>query len=145
MPSNVLYKLTATSSGIAALVLTGLMFQGSNVQAQPPALDPDKQFKMLKGFQIAPVPLNMVGKDASLVGYGSYLVNAVADCNGCHSAGPPDRIRARGNAVLWSASDGGQSGDLPGRRPRFRSVSGSKRSIPAHRLPQFDAGPHWVA
>lgn len=85
---NRLYKFTATSSGVAALLLTGLMFQGSDAQAQPPALDPDKQLKILKGFQIAPVPLNMVGKDASLVGYGSYLVNAIGDCNGCHSAGP---------------------------------------------------------
>jgi hypothetical protein len=53
-----------------------------------PTLDPEIQAKILKGFQIAPVPLNMVGRDASLVGYGSYLVNAVADCNGCHTADP---------------------------------------------------------
>ena len=32
--------------------------------------------------------LNLSGKDPALVGLGSYLVNAVGDCNGCHSAGP---------------------------------------------------------
>ncbi len=37
------------------------------------------------GFKIAPLPLNLQGKDHHLVGYGSYLVNAVSDCNGCHS------------------------------------------------------------
>jgi hypothetical protein len=37
------------------------------------------------GFKIAPLPLNLKGKDHHLVGYGSYLVNAVGDCNGCHS------------------------------------------------------------
>lgn len=37
------------------------------------------------GFQVAPVPLNMRGMDRDLVGLGSYLVNVVADCNGCHS------------------------------------------------------------
>ncbi len=85
MLSSRIQKVTATSSTIAALVLAALLFQGTNAQAQTPALDPAK---VLKGLQIAPVPLNMVGKDPSLIGYGSYLVNAVADCNGCHSAGP---------------------------------------------------------
>lgn len=37
------------------------------------------------GFNIAPLPLNLKGKDRNLVGLGSYIVNAVADCNGCHS------------------------------------------------------------
>ncbi len=41
------------------------------------------------GYEIAPVPLNLTGKDHSLVGLGSYLVNAVGDCNGCHTAGGP--------------------------------------------------------
>jgi hypothetical protein len=40
------------------------------------------------GLRIAPVPLNMRGKNPELVGYGSFLVNAVADCNGCHTADP---------------------------------------------------------
>lgn len=40
------------------------------------------------GLRIAPVTLNLSGKDPALVGLGSYLVNAVGDCNGCHSAGP---------------------------------------------------------
>ena len=40
-----------------------------------------------RGFQIAPVPLNMQGKDPSLVGLGSYLVNGPGDCNGCHNSG----------------------------------------------------------
>lgn len=39
-----------------------------------------------RGFQIAPVPLNMQGKDPSLVGLGSYLVNGPGDCNGCHNS-----------------------------------------------------------
>ncbi|MDT8069159.1 MAG: cytochrome C [Terriglobia bacterium] len=40
------------------------------------------------GFSAAPVPLNMKGKNPALVGLGSYLVNVIGDCNGCHSAGP---------------------------------------------------------
>jgi len=49
-----------------------------------------------RGFNIAPVPLNMRGKDPDLVGLGSYLVN-VYDCNGCHSAGPATEFAAGGN------------------------------------------------
>ncbi len=41
-----------------------------------------------QGFEISPVPkdkLNLAGKDPATVGRGSYLVNAVGDCSGCHS------------------------------------------------------------
>jgi hypothetical protein len=37
------------------------------------------------GLKISPVSVNLKGKDRNLVGWGSYLVNAVADCNGCHT------------------------------------------------------------
>jgi hypothetical protein len=49
-----------------------------------------------KGFSIAPVPLNLHGKDEALVGLGSYLVNTMA-CNGCHSAGPPTEYAPGGS------------------------------------------------
>jgi hypothetical protein len=49
------------------------------------------------GFRIAPVPLNLDGKDRELVGLGSYLVNAVGDCNGCHTASPPQEYAPGGN------------------------------------------------
>jgi hypothetical protein len=38
-----------------------------------------------EGLKIAPVPLNLKGLNRSQVGLGSYLVSAVAACNGCHS------------------------------------------------------------
>ena len=50
-----------------------------------------------RGFEIAPVPLNLAGKNAKLVGLGSYIVNAVAECDGCHSAGPPSQYAPGGN------------------------------------------------
>ncbi len=42
--------------------------------------------KIRRGFEIAPVHLNLRGKNRELVGLGSYIVNAVGDCNGCHHA-----------------------------------------------------------
>ena len=44
------------------------------------------------GFAIAPVPLSLEGKNPEqrrLVGLGSFIVNAQADCNGCHTGGAP--------------------------------------------------------
>jgi hypothetical protein len=38
-----------------------------------------------QGFHIAPVPLNLRGKNRQLVGLGSYLVNATSGCNDCHT------------------------------------------------------------
>lgn len=75
-----------------------------------------------QGFAISPIPtshLSLNGKDIELVGYGSYLVNAVGDCSGCHSfpqylvkgdaagaipplAIPSPRRRSRAPRVSWS-------------------------------------------
>jgi hypothetical protein len=37
------------------------------------------------GLKIAPVPLNLKGLSSSTVGLGSYLVNAIGQCNDCHT------------------------------------------------------------
>jgi hypothetical protein len=40
--------------------------------------------QILRGYEIAPVNLNLAGKDWALVGLGSYLVNSTG-CNDCHT------------------------------------------------------------
>jgi hypothetical protein len=40
--------------------------------------------EILRGFEIAPVKLNLTGKDWALVGLGSYIVNTTG-CNDCHT------------------------------------------------------------
>ena len=92
-------RLNATGAGMVVLLLGGLLLHSTKGQAQQ-ALDLETQTKVLKGLQVAPVPLNMVGLDPALVGYGSYLVNVVGDCNGCHSAGPSTEFVAGGNPYL---------------------------------------------
>ena len=37
------------------------------------------------GYRVAPVPMNLVGRDPFLVGWGSYLVNVVGGCADCHT------------------------------------------------------------
>ena len=80
----------------APIFASCIAFTAASAFGQQP-LDPEMQVKINKGFQLAPVPLNMVGKDSSLVGYGSYLVNAVSECYGCHSAGPATENAPGGN------------------------------------------------
>lgn len=50
--------------------------------------DDDRDPRIEKGFDIAPVHLNLEGKNRKLVGLGSYIVNTEG-CDDCHSAGPP--------------------------------------------------------
>jgi hypothetical protein len=50
------------------------------------AWDGDEDESQIKrGFDIAPVPLDLKGKHPALVGLGSYIVNAQAGCNDCHT------------------------------------------------------------
>lgn len=58
-------------------------------EAQSP--NREEQALVQTGLEIAPVPLNLEGKDRTLVGLGSFLVNAVARCDECHTnAQPPN-------------------------------------------------------
>ncbi|HEX8712387.1 MAG TPA: hypothetical protein VF730_10975 [Terracidiphilus sp.] len=53
--------------------------------------------RVILGLNAAPFPLHMAGKNVALVGLGSYYVNVVGDCDGCHSAGPPTEYAPGGN------------------------------------------------
>jgi len=49
------------------------------------------------GLRIAPVKLTYKPQDRELVGLGSFIVNAQADCNGCHTPNPATVYKAGGN------------------------------------------------
>jgi hypothetical protein len=51
----------------------------------PRADSDDGDSRVQIGLRIAPVHLNLHGLDREKVGVGSYLVNAVAGCNDCHT------------------------------------------------------------
>jgi hypothetical protein len=65
------------------LLLGGTALFTPSGRAQFPDGD---ESRVQQGFAIAPVPLNLDGKNPALVGLGSYLVNAVGGCNDCHTA-----------------------------------------------------------
>lgn len=73
----------------------------------------DFNSRVIRGFQIAPVKLNLRGLNPALVGLGSYIVNAQGGCNDCHTVpqfepgrdpfmGQPEKI----NAATYLAGGG---------------------------------------
>src|SRR5579863_679677 len=73
---------------LGVIALLGRLSNSPAVHAQGNGTDDEAQFIQI-GYAIAPVPLNLEGKNRNLVGLGSYIVNAQADCNGCHTGGGP--------------------------------------------------------
>ena len=92
-----LARTAGTVAGCAAVILAGMMISSPGVDGQNRANDEGEKGKIHRGFEIAPVKLNLVDKDLKLVGLGSYIVNAQAGCDGCHSAGPPTQYLPGGN------------------------------------------------
>jgi hypothetical protein len=77
-------KRTSRVVGSALLVgALALLFGISRSSAQQ---DNNGQSEIQRGFSIAPVLLDLSGKQRGLVGLGSYYVNGVSDCIGCHTA-----------------------------------------------------------
>jgi hypothetical protein len=87
MKSKLLARPAATASTFGAIVLVGTMLVSSPQMRADNNQGNDDESRIQQGFAIAPVPLNLAGKNHDLVGLGSYIVNAQADCNGCHTAG----------------------------------------------------------
>jgi hypothetical protein len=68
------------------LVVTAAAIVGGLVWAsRTPAAAQAEDERVARGFEIAPVPLDLEGRNRTLVGLGSYLVNATGGCNDCHT------------------------------------------------------------
>ena len=97
--------------------------------------------RIIKGYAIAPVPLNLSGKDLLLVGLGSYIVNAQGGCNDCHTnpsfapggnpfLGQPKRINV--DRYMAGGTPFGPGG------PVSRNLTPRSNGRPANRtFPQF--------
>ena len=79
---------------LGVIALAGMINTPHQVQAQDNEKNDEASLVRI-GFAIAPVPLNPEGKNRDLVGLGSFIVNAQADCNGCHTAGGPPNFTTR--------------------------------------------------
>jgi hypothetical protein len=90
-------KQFAAVAAIGVFVLMGVAASSLRLWAED---DEHGDPRVRQGLRLAPVQLNLRGKNRELVGLGSYIVNAQADCNGCHSAGPETEFTPSGNPYL---------------------------------------------
>ena len=91
--------LVGTVVALVAIILAGMINTTRRVQAQDEG-NSDEDTLVHIGYAIAPAPLNLEGKNPEqrrLVGLGSFIVNAQADCNGCHTAGGPPNFNYANN------------------------------------------------
>ena len=96
-------KTAGVMTAFAVIILAGMVNSSKRVGAREDETgDQREESRIRRGLEIAPVPLNLQGKNRSLVGLGSYIVNAVGDCNGCHSAGPQTEFVSGGNPYQLS-------------------------------------------
>ncbi len=101
--------------------MAGMLFSSPRGKAEDRGDDSDSRIE--QGFEIAPVHLNLEGKNRALVGLGSYIVNAQADCNGCHSAGPRTEFAMGGNPFFGQPEKVNPATYLGGGR-NFGPISG---------------------
>ena len=108
-----------TAAAIAAVVAVTLAYSPNGLAQKGDPDDSDSRIQ--RGFDIAPVHLDLKGKNRALVGLGSYLVNGAGDCNGCHS-GPLGEYADGGNPFLGQPKIVNQAAYLSGGTPRFGPV-----------------------
>jgi hypothetical protein len=60
----------------------------SEIQRLRPGLAATDIARVVRGFRVTPVRLDLNGKDFVLVGLGSYFVNSAGGCNDCHTNPP---------------------------------------------------------
>src|SRR5579864_3014059 len=110
MYKRALWKTVATLAAFAAVFTLGMSIGPSKGQAQNDNNGAqDEKIMIQTGLNYAAtrgISLTMAKKDADMVGLGSFLVNVVADCNGCHTADPTTEFLPSGNPYLLHTPDG---------------------------------------
>jgi hypothetical protein len=92
-------KTTVVAAAAGIIALVGTDFSSRKVHAQ--AQDTEQSLAAI-GLSIAPSFIKISGQDPTLVGLGSYIVNAQADCNGCHGSDPANEFLPTNNPY-WLA------------------------------------------
>jgi hypothetical protein len=85
MAPKQIVKAALATSAVGIVFLAAMQLRPLKVHADERGSDQDLAEI---GLHIAPVELNLTDKDRTLVGLGSFIVNAQADCNGCHTSSP---------------------------------------------------------
>ena len=110
LAARLFFRALTIAAAVLVLLFCASSLRGPRVQAEQENEHEREQSKIKIGFAIAPVPLNLEHKNRELVGLGSYIVNAQADCNGCHSRGPQTEYLPTGNPFLLPPPKGPYQG-----------------------------------
>jgi hypothetical protein len=97
---------------LLALILAGVTAEGMPGQEQGLG-GARNESRVTRGFELTPVQLDLTGKNPSLVGLGSYLVNTL-HCSDCHTQPP---FAAGGNPFLGQPEQINADRYLAGGRP----------------------------
>jgi len=128
-------KLLLIGGLLSGIALTGPFFLApGHAQNGNNEYGERDESRIKQGFAIAPVHLNLEGKDRELVGLGSYLVNATGGCNDCHTN---PSYTATGNPFNGQPTQINVAGYLAGGAsfgPFFsRDITPYKNGLPAGR------------
>ena len=129
MTSRLRLRFMGATLAVAGLALAGITFSSPRGRADDQGGPSDSRIE--QGFEIAPVPLNLEGKNRALVGLGSYIVNTEG-CNDCHSAGPPTQYAHGGNPYMGQPKIVNQATYLGGGRvfPPLNQPCGPPTAVP---------------
>jgi hypothetical protein len=125
------WRWGATAATVAVLAVVFAV----SARRSAAAAEDQSDSRIQIGFNVAPVELNLKGKNRGLVGLGSYLVNVTGGCNGCHS-GPSGEYADGGNPFLGQPKVVNQAAYLSGGTPRFgpifipRNLTPDKTGLP---------------
>ncbi len=130
-----IYGSTFMSAAAAGAALAFIVTTSGISYADNEKKDDIDQSVVQQGFDASPIPkeeLNLKGKDPAMVGLGSYLVNTIGDCGGCHtfprSAGPgvTGTNPAFGNPFLGQPSDQSLTGQLKANFNKTHYLAGGR-------------------
>jgi hypothetical protein len=105
------FKALTAGTVFGGLIFGGILFSSKSGQAANDNNSVQDEKQMIQvGLAVASsegISLNMNQKDPDMVGLGSYLVNVIGDCDGCHSSGPPNQFAPGGNPYLLAPAFSG--------------------------------------
>lgn len=78
-------KTRIRSSKIVVITIFSVIVGICGISAQGRDDPAQSDSHIQRGFEIAPVPLNLEGKNRALIGLGSYIVNGQGICSDCHT------------------------------------------------------------
>jgi len=140
MKRSILLGTVLALAGVTLLVISPSVLAGFSKTASPTAHMPqplapvtadNDESIIQRGFDLAPVPLDLKGKNRALVGLGSYIVNT-GGCNDCHTnpsylaGGDPFAGEAEQINVTCYLSGGADFGIV-----RSRNLTPNSHGLPA--------------